>query len=768
MGEIYLAEDTTLGRQVAIKFLPSNNTANEQARKRLLREARAAAALDHGNICAIYEVAEADGQAFIVMQYVEGETLDVRIQAAPPDWNAALRLAVQIADALAEAHSHGIVHRDIKPQNIMVTRHERVKVLDFGLAKIIRAIEHVDKDADTQSLMTQPGMIVGTVPYMSPEQLRGEEIDSCSDIFSFGTLLYEMLSGRKPFGSTNSVVTISAILSQSPPPLLNYVLDVPVELEQVVLKCLEKDKTRRYQSAQELARDLRDLKPTITIEALSYKELKPPRRRFPASLLYVVLAAALIIGAVVYLLPRRRTVSSINSIAVLPLENSGGDPNVDYLTEGLTDSLIDSLSQLPDMKVIAHTSVYRYRGKEIDPQAVGNALGVQALLTGRIAQRGDSLSISIELINAGDRSYLWGVQFTRNLSDLATFQREIAQRVAQRLRGEVSGEDERRLNRLGTQNTEALQLYTRGHYFWNKRTAEGLNKSIEFYRQATQIDPNYALAYVGLADSYSMLNAYSRFPQKDAITNAREAAKRALELDPNLAEGHTALATIAFTYDWNWAEAEKEYRSAIELNRNSAMAHDGYAMYLTAMGRHDEAIAESELAQELDPLSLPLNTHLARSYYMARQYDKAIEQCRKTSEIDENFPLAQSVLGSVYEQKGMYTEAINAFDKANELARDEMFSLADLGLVYARSGQTDKASAILEKMLEQYKTGNADTFDIALVYMSLDKKSEAFAWLDKAYEERSLSLIYLKSYPRVDSLRTDERFLALLQRIGLN
>ena len=769
MGEVYLAEDTVLERQVAIKFLPPDSLTSPRARSRLMREARAAAALDHGNICTIHEVVEADEQNFIVMQYVEGETLDSFLASNQPEWRYVLEISTQIAGALADAHSHGVIHRDIKPQNIMIAENGRVKVLDFGLAKVVSPLTTIERDALTKSLLTLPGVLIGTLPYMSPEQVRAEELDERSDIFSLGTVMYEMLGGRNPFANTNGAVTISAILTYDPPPLATYSSNAPAELERIVRKCLEKNKTYRYQKTVDLLNDLEEFKKTLTFEAY---DPKPRPRPHNVSVNWIYAAIAVLLAVVVvaviihFIVPPQ--INSINSIAVLPLNNVVGDPNIDYLTEGLTDSLIDSLSQLPDMKVIAHTSVYQYQGQEIDPQIVGRALDVQALLTGRVEQRGDTISINIELIDVRNRSRLWGEQYTRNISDLVTLQKEIGWKVVQRLRVNLSGDDRRLLIKHGTQSAEALQQYEKGRYYWNRRTAVGLTTAIEYFRQAIQIDSNYALAYVGLADCYSLLNAYTGVPKREAFAEAKEAARRALEIDADLAEAHAALATIAFTYDWDWAEAEREYRRAIELNRNSAVAHDGYAVYLTAMGQLEEAIRQSQLAYELDPRSQPINAHVARTYYMARLYDKAIEQCLRTSGVDPNIPLTQSVLGTIYESKGMYEEAIAAFNKANQLSGDEGFSRADLGIAYGLSGRTERATAILQQLLAQSGNGRADPFDIALIYTSIGKQTEAFEWFSRAVDERSFGLVYLKSYPLLDSLRGDERFATLLRRIGLS
>ncbi|HVS21054.1 MAG TPA: protein kinase, partial [Pyrinomonadaceae bacterium] len=475
MGEVYLAEDTRLNRKVAIKFLPLDSVASEQANRRLLREARAAAKLDHPNICAIHEVGEEDGQTFIVMQYVEGETLDIRIKRRPLDLSASLTVASQIADALTEAHSHGIIHRDIKPSNVIITSRGQAKVMDFGLAKLIQTAAGADSQVDTETMLTGRGAIPGTVPYMSPEQLRGESLDARSDIFSFGVLLYEMLSGRQPFVCESATATISAILTDEPPSLASSRADVSEDLQRIVRKCLEKDRDSRYQSTRELVVDLRNLQ-RDSASSSAPKRADPHRRR-----------------------------KSIDSVAILPLVNATDDPNVEYLSDGITESTINSLSQLPKLKVMARSTVFRYKGPDNDPLEVGRALGVRAVLAGRVLQVGERLMISVELVDVSDGSQLWGEQFSRKLSDIFVVQEEISTEITEKLRLKLSGAQKKRLAKRYTENAEAYQLYFKGRFYWNKRTEQATNKSIELYLQAIELDRNYALAHAGLADSYTKL-----------------------------------------------------------------------------------------------------------------------------------------------------------------------------------------------------------------------------------------------------------------------
>ncbi|MEK6324036.1 MAG: protein kinase [Acidobacteriota bacterium] len=564
MGEVYLAEDTKLARQVAIKVLPAGSIADERAHKRLIREAQSAATLDHPNICSIYEVGEEGSRSFIVMQYVKGETLAGRIQRNPMNLQEALDVAAQVADALTEAHSQGIIHRDIKPQNIMITARGQVKVMDFGLAKVVKERSLTVSEAETESLLTEPGTIIGTVPYMSPEQVRGETLDSRSDMFSFGAVVYEMVSGRQPFAAESAAATTSAILTTEPLPLARYSREAPAELERIVSKALRKDREERYQSARDLLIDLKSLKHHRDLEAeverskksISVaatggqaigertKESATPTREALApatsSIEYVItgvlrhkvpfaaLALALITlaGVGVYLLSSGG--KAIDSVAILPFVNVSADPNTEYLSDGITESLISSLSQLPNLKVMSRSSAFRYKGREIDPQAVGRELKVQAVLTGRVVQRGEGLAISLELVDARDNRQLWGEQYNRKLSDILAVQAEISREISQKLRLRLSGAEQKQLTKHHTENAEAYQLYLKGRHHWNKLAEEETKKAIEYFNRAIESDPSYVLAYAGLADCYSHLVLFGSSPQKDTFPKAKAAAMKAI------------------------------------------------------------------------------------------------------------------------------------------------------------------------------------------------------------------------------------------------
>jgi serine/threonine protein kinase/Flp pilus assembly protein TadD len=758
MGEVYLAQDTRLDRTVVLKILPLNVAHDRERIRRFTKEARAAASLNHPNVAHVYEIGEADGTSFIAMEYVEGQALDAKINGRPLERDRIIQIGIEVSDALEEAHSKGITHRDIKPSNIMITPRGQVKVLDFGLAKIIKPDERVASDISTQ-MKTSPGIVLGTVPYMSPEQAHGHEIDQRTDIFSLGVVMYEMATGRLPFFGTNKVETIERITHSQPEAIARFNYDIPEELERIIRKCLEKDRERRYQSARELLVDLRNLQRDRGVGATTAKTVTPqpraPARRSAFAALAMVMLAVMAAG--IYLLNGRG--KAIGSIAVLPFVNVGADPDTEYLSDGVTESLINNLSQLPNLKVIARSSVFRYKGREIEPQAVGRELGVSAVLTGRVMQRGDDLSISIELTDARDNSHIWGEQYSRKLADIMTVQSEISREVTEKLRLRLSGEEKKQLAKRQTENTEAYQLYLRGRYYFNKLTLDGMQRGIEYFRQAVGRDPNYALAYAGLADCHNYLG--KPMEAKAAIT-------RAIEIDDTLGEAHASLAFINLLYDWDWAGAERHFKRGIELSPNYAMAHHWYAIYLANMGRHDEAIREARRAQELDPLTLVVNMTPAATLYLARRYDQAIEELQKVLDMDANFLPAHSILGAAYEQKGMYEKAIVEHQKVIDLlggnVTAEVAVKARVGHAYAAWGKRGEALKILDELL---KRRDVTPYSIAEIYVGLGEKDRAFEWLEKAHGERNVQMVSLKVDPNLDSLRSDPRFADLLRRMNL-
>jgi len=768
MGEVFLAHDTRLDRRVAIKFLPVDAVQDERARKRLIREAQAAAKLDHPNICSIHEVAEEDGRAFIVMQYVEGETLaDLIAQARLPIPDA-VGIATQAAEALIEAHSHGIVHRDIKPQNIMVTAGGRVKVLDFGLAKLIPMGDMSGDNRRAESIMTEAGMIIGTVPYMSPEQVSGESLDLRSDIFSFGAVLYEMVTGKAPFVGNNPAAIMAAILTQVPPALRQQAPGAPPRLQQILDNCLAKDPGQRYQNGRELAEDLRDvdLPGNARRSGASARPLLLRSRRLAAA----AAAAVLVLLAAAFALYRMSFHHpALDSIAVLPLHSAAADEDAVYLSEGIAESLINSLSQMPRLRVVARTTVFRYRDSVVDPQRVGRDLGVGAVLTGKLSRRGNQLLVQADLIDVASGAQLWGDRYVRTTSDVFAVQDEIVQRISERLRIRLTGEEQQRLVKRYTDNSEAYRLYLKGRFFWDKRTASGMETALQLYKQAIDLDPSYALAYSGLADTYLFCQCPTR--RTETIPLAKAYAERALQLDESLAEPHATLGFIKMNYEFDWKGAEGELQRAIQLSPSYPVAHQFYAGWLLQQGQFESGLAEAKRAVELDPLSLAANWYLGLSLYHTRRYDEAIEQLRRTIQMEPKYPLAHSTLGSAYLQRKLYREALAELKLAQELRPESDESESHLGYAYATVGNTPAAEKKLAGLLAKSSSGKAVSDNLPLLIarleLSLGRTDEAMQWLNRAYEQRSFGLFLLKVDPTFDPLRADPRFAAFLKKIGL-
>ena len=821
MGEVYLARDTELDRKVAIKILPADVATNEDRMRRFAQEAKAAAALNHPNIAHIYEIGKADGVNFIAMEFVDGETLRDKMHGENRDLKILLKHLLQVAEGLAKAHAGAIVHRDLKPENIMITRDGHAKILDFGLAKLIEAAGQMpdyERELGSREIATVimpvqhsiPGVVMGTVGYMSPEQAQAKSVDQRSDIFSFGCLLYEAATGRKPFVGDSIIDTLHKIIHEPAPSITDLNPSASPDLQRLIRKCLAKEPEKRYQTIRDTANDLEELIEELKGVSDLERSVAPPAntttsgrqigggkstdddvRAAESTVLisqptassaeYIVsgikrhkLAAvigllAIVVGAVglgLYL-HRRNTEVAIESIAVLPLDNQNHDPETEYLSDGLTDSIINSLTQLPNLKVIARSSVFHYKGKQTDPIAVANELGVRAVLTGRVMQRGDSLTIGVELIDARDNKQLWGEQYQRKLSDLLSVQHEIAKEITSNLRLKLSGAEQERVTKHYTEKPEAYQLYLKGRFYWNKRTGESIKKAIEYFNQAIDKDPSYALAYVGLSDCY-VVPANPQSPI-EKMPKARAAATRALELDESLAEAHSALARVLVVYDWDWVGSEREFKRALELNPHFAGAHQWYGGYLEMLGRREESLAERRRALELDPLSLSINFELGIAYYYARDYDRAIQQFQKTLELDPNFPLVHWALPAAYEQKGMYDEAIAGFKKGIALrgGTEWSFSMSGLGHAYGVAGKKAEARAVLDELEQRSRQEYVPADSIALVYAGLGEKDQAFAWLEKAYNEHAFKMAWLKVEPGWDSLRSDPRFADLLRRVGL-
>jgi serine/threonine protein kinase/TolB-like protein/Tfp pilus assembly protein PilF len=1009
MGEVYLAHDKALGRVVALKFLPDDVAADRGRMQRFMQEARAISSLNHPNILTIFDIGEVEGTHFIATEFIDGMSLKQYLAQSPIELTEALGIAAEVASALVAAHSAGIVHRDIKPDNIMLRKDGYVKVLDFGLAKLTEQNQMVGSDVDTM-VNTEPGLLMGTINYMSPEQARRLEVDERTDIFSLGLVLYEMVAGRPPFSGATATDMLVSILEREPPPLSKFAPHAPLELQALISKMLAKKRELRYQTASDLVSDLRRLKQRVELEIqrrqetgddsaaapLSFEQIQALKDTAPAQdrltdeqsisssptqilesggdrpttpeiahVLFMALVGyskkmtsfqrqllqhlnsivrgtdefrraqaqeqlisratgdgiALVFfgdpeaplrcalqisralkghpqielrmgihsgivyrdiniagemdvtgrgintarrimdcgdashillskeivdhlreigewddqlhdlgeatvrhGGTVHIFnlhtedlgnpavpqkidaaqkrlkrPQKKAASTpgenagrdslaerktaiapalsgslsrsisgaIDTLAILPLANVSGDPNMEYLSDGVTESIINSLSQLPQLRVMARSMVFRYKGKDVDPQEAGRELGVRAVMIGRVLQLGDTLIVKTELVNVADGTQIWGEQYRRKVSDIFELQEDISREISGKLRLKVTGEDQEKLTRRYTENVDAYQLYLKGRYFWSKRTREGLKKGSEYFKQAIDLDPGYALAYAGLADAYAFLGLHRVIPPPDILPKARAAAIKALEIDNTLSEAHTALAYVKTIYDWDWTGAEEGFKHSLELNPRNASTHSYYANFLAAMGRFEESMSEIKRAQELDPLSPIINVMVAYMAFLKRDYDTTLEQCRKTSEIEPNFFWIYMGVGWAYEEQGMYEKAIPEFQKAVELTNGLMGTLAGLGHALAHTGRTDEALQIIERLKDGSLYGHVVPYDIALVYAGLGDQDESLAWLEKAYEMRFGWLIWTNVEPKWDFLRAHPQFKDLLRRIGL-
>jgi len=781
MGVVYAAEDLKLGRRVAVKFLPEDLNKNPQALERFRREARAASSLNHPNICTIHDIEEHEGKFFLVMELLEGDTLKDRIGGRSLTLDALLDIGIQIADALDAAHKKGIVHRDIKPANIFMTARGQTKLMDFGLAKLapeasapgiaLGSLEGVT----TEEALTSPGIAIGTVAYMSPEQARGEELDARTDLFSFGAVLYEMATGRVAFPGPTSAVVFHAILERTPPNPSAVNSNLPSRFDEIVSKALEKDRALRYQSASEIGADLKRLKRDSESSRVTAAVPVPaqPRKRMSLTTKLAIVFGSIVLVAGLVLLAKRGLQEigrkPMDSIAVLPIVNATGDPNSEYLSEGITQELVSTLSQIPNLKVVSLASVYRYKGKSIDPPAVARELGVETILAGRMMQRGNDLSISAEFVDAEHNRVLWSKQYQWKLADVPNLQAEITEDITDNLKVNLSGAQKSRLAQRSTQNSEAYQMYLQGRFYWNRRTAGGVTKAIDSFQQAIGKDPNFALAYSGLADSYfSLARNSSALSPKEAGAKAHQAAEKAMELDSSLVEAHTSLGNTLLVFDWDFASAEREFKRAIEISPAYPYAHIWYSELLYDTGRYDESVRQVRKAVDLEPFTPVLRYNLGFALFFSGNYSEAEKEFRKVLDVDPNFALAHYGLAEIMVRQRKLDEAVSEMEKILRSYPESSYYRGYLGYTLALAGRTEDARKILGELIEEAKTKYISWLGIAYIYLGLDERDHYFAALELAYQQGDTRLLGLRARAnQVPRWKDDLRFADLVKRIGL-
>jgi len=811
MGEVYLAQDTKLERKVALKILPAEVSSLQDRMARFVREAKAAAALNHPNIAHVYEIDEIEGRHFIAMEFVDGQTLRECIRGQA-DLRKVLRYLHHVAEGLAKAHAAGIVHRDLKPDNIMITRDGHAKILDFGLAKLIEPQEQTADSGDLASemataLQSMPGVVRGTAGYMAPEQARGRtrEVDHRSDIFSFGCLLYEAATGRRAFAGQDPLDSLHKIVYAPTPLVKDANPNAPDELQRIVRRCLAKDPEDRYQTIKDLAIELKELRrdmeaagvdisvtplsgtlaasrltgDTYPSQEFSATTSTPPaslsthvssaeyivtgiKQHKLAAIISLVVLAVGIVGLAVHLRTRSSEVA-IESIAVLPFVNTSGDVSTDYLSDGITESLINSFSQLSGLRVVPRSTVFRYKGQQLDPQEIGRKLGARAVLMGRVVQHGDTVNIQTELIDVDKNSQLWGEQYTGQLADIQAVQSEISKQILEKLRLRLSNEDQQ-LAKKYSPSPEAYQAYLKGRYYFFQHKEESHKKAIDSFNQAISLAPNYAQAYAALASVYTEISS-SYVPPKEAMPKAKDAVQKALALDGSLAEAHVALAEVYWWGDWKFAAAEEEFKRALELSPNEPTVQVEYANFLARLGRSDEAMALANKALQLDSISQFVNGNLGSVLYFTRQPDRLLEQAKKMLDLDRNSSDGHTWLGRAYMQKGLYDQAIPELQRTADPQTGD--GLAQLGYTYAMAGRKAEAIKTLAELESLAERRYSSPVRIACIYAGLGDKESALEWLEKGFAGRSDHLTQLKTECMFDGLRTDRRFTDLLRRVGL-
>lgn len=745
MGEVYLAQDTVLDRNVALKILPPHLAEDADRMSRFVREAKSASALNHPNIITIHEIGELDGLHFIATEYIAGETLKTRLERDWLDLKSTLDIALQVISALDAAHRAGIVHRDIKPDNIMVRDDGIVKVLDFGLLKLTtKDRSEVDSEGVTKmQVRTSVGVIMGTTAYMSPEQARGQEMDARTDIWSFGCVLYEMLTNQQAFHGETMTDVLANIIHREPDSILAHRRDTPAELERIIAKAIHKNRDERYQSAKELWHDVQQLHTRLLVEAEIIRSGEGER------------------------VAQVQPSPFLSSIAVLPFANLSAEKDNEYFSEGLTEEIIMNLSKLQVLKVITRGSTMRYVKEGKTHKQIANDLGVQYLLEGSVRRYGSDLRITAQLVDAFRDEYIWAETYRGTMKDIFDIQEKVASEIAQALQIRLSPDEKQNLKKRPTENTGAYQLYLQGRFFWNKRSEEGLKTAIRYFEQAIEKDPHYAVAWAGIADSYSLLGEYGNIPRKELYPKARAAVNKALEIDDQLAEVHTSLASILMLSEWDWANSEKEFKLALELNPNYATAHHWYSQWFLNMGRLEESLRMISRAAELDPISQAILKDQGLALYYNRQYDEAVEMALKTLELDPTYAAAHRLLSLAYQAKGMFAEAIVENQKWGALTGNKVEATVTLAQLYAVSGQAEEARRLIDGVQRDQIAMDQISRGLALVYTALGEHDVAFKYLENSYERHEESILTLKVDPKVDPLRADPRFTALLRKIGI-
>jgi eukaryotic-like serine/threonine-protein kinase len=767
MAQVYLAEDVRLGRQLALKVLSQRATGDDERLRRFETEARAVSALNHPNILTIYDVGRVEGTEFLATEYIEGVTLRSLINRGPLDVRDALNISIQIAQAIGAAHEAGVIHRDLKPENVMVRPDGYVKVLDFGLAKLTAQPSFwTDGNAPTQLVETRDGVILGTFRYMAPEQARGADLDARADLFSLGVLIYEMLAGHPPFVGATAAEAIGALIFKEPERLARA--DVSESLQRVVMTALHKERDERYQSSAEFLHDLREharldtqsaesgSTPASTLPTSSHASAeRPSSDRFQPRLLPKAAVG------------RRRGRRVIASLAVLPFVNPSRDEDLEYFSDGLTESLINTLSQLPRLRVMARSTVFRYKNQSVDVPAIGQRLGVQAVLLGRVERHGEDFVVGVELVDVGDGSQLWGARFSRRPSDVFALQAELSRDLADALRIRVTGDERRRLAKRHTASAEAYQLYLRGRYLLNHRTIDSLRQARALFERAIEQDPLYALAHAGLADCCSLTAVSMRGPSSsEVIERGRTAASRALALDPGLADAHASLAFIKFRFEWDWAGAEEEFTRALELNPGHAPARQWYAMFLASRRRFASALVEMTGAMEHDPLSLVIQSGIGRILHFAGRVDEAISQYVNVLETNPEFAQARIDLALCWMARGDIWAARASLASA-EAGLGQVSTILLLRAVCdVREGRIDDARKAFDELHARYHRGVAGADDLAMLAAVLGDSDVALSWLTEACAQRSPFLGYVDVEPAMAPLLADERCRALLERYG--